>query len=336
MRLAKNLWYPVVESREIRRKPHAARRLGMDMVFWRNAAGDPVAQEDRCPHLGASLSLGAVQDDCLTCPFHGMRFNAQGRCTQVPSMGAAARIPEALHARTFATREAQGFVWLWWGDQPASGDVPFFEEIASGWTWYTTPVEWPVNYTRAIENQLDVAHLAFVHRTTIGAGGRSRVEGPHVRVDGDGIRVWVTNRRDDGAPPRDSAELAALSVGREPSLHLLFPGIWKLNISPGFKNFIVFVPIDDGRMLYYLRSYLPARWGVLGWLFHRITRWTNRLVLGQDRRVVLTQTPACSLDARDDHLVGADRAIIEYRKWLARAIDPAGSTDSLQAADARK
>jgi hypothetical protein len=58
---------------------------------------------------------------------------------------------------------------------------------------------------------------------------------------------------------------------------------------------------------------------VLGWLFHRITRWTNRLVLGQDRRVVVTQTPACSLDAHADHLVGADRAIIEYRKWLARA-----------------
>ncbi len=113
--------------------------------------------------------------------------------------------------------------------------------------------------------------------------------------------------------------LAALSAGREPSLHLLFPGIWKLNISPGFKNFIAFVPIDDGRMLYYLRSYLPARWGLLGWLFHRITRWSNRLVLGQDRRIVVTQTPACSLDARDDHLVGSDRAIIEYRRWLARA-----------------
>ena len=322
MRLAKNLWYPVVESREIRQKPRAARRLGIDLVFWRSATGEVVAQEDRCPHLGAALSLGTLEDDCLTCPFHGMRFNAQGRCTRVPSMGAAARIPDALHARTFTTREAQGFVWLWWGDEPASGDAPFFGEIASGWTWYTTQVEWPVNYTRAIENQLDVAHLAFVHRTTIGAGGRSRVDGPHVQADAAGIRVWVTNRRDNGGPPRDSAELATLSEGREPSLHLLFPGIWKLNISPGFKNFIAFVPIDEGRMLYYLRSYLPARWGVLGWLFHRITRWSNRLVLGQDRRVVVTQTPACSLDARDDHLVGADRAIIEYRRWLARASDP--------------
>jgi phenylpropionate dioxygenase-like ring-hydroxylating dioxygenase large terminal subunit len=317
MRLAKDLWYPVVESLEIRKNPRAARRLGVDLVLWRNAAGEVVAQEDRCPHLGASLSLGSIENDCITCPFHGMRFNAQGRCMLVPSMGASATLPEALRARTFPTREAHGFVWLWWGDEPPATNVAFFGEFASGWTWYTTQVEWPVNYTRAIENQLDVAHLAFVHRTTIGAGGRSRVDGPYVEADDEGIRVWVTNRRDDGAPPRATADLAAASAGREPSLHLMFPGLWKLNISPGFKNFIAFVPIDEGRMLYYLRSYLPNRWGVIGWLFHRLTRWSNRLVLGQDRRVVVTQTPVSSIDARNDHLVGADRAIIEYRKWLA-------------------
>jgi phenylpropionate dioxygenase-like ring-hydroxylating dioxygenase large terminal subunit len=318
MRLAKNLWYPVIECKEAGKKPFGARRLGIDMVFWRNTAGQIVAQVDRCPHLGASLALGSVRDGCITCPFHGMRFNAEGRCTRVPSMGAGASIPDALQARTFPTHEAHGFVWLWWGDAEPGATVPFFDELDSGWTWYTTQVEWPVNYTRAIENQLDVAHLAFVHRTTIGAGDRSRVDGPCVEVDESGIRVWVTNRRDDPSPPRTLAELTAASAGREPSLHLKFPGIWKLNISRGFKNFIAFVPIDEGRMLYYLRSYLPRRWGIRGWLFHRITRWSNRLVLGQDRRVVLTQTPINSLDSRDDHLVGADRAIIEYRRWLAR------------------
>lgn len=322
MRLAKNFWYPVIESRDVGKKPFGARRLGMEMVFWRNTTGSIVAQVDRCPHLGASLSLGSVRDGCIVCPFHGLRFNAEGRCTRVPSMGAGASIPDTLHARTFPVREAHGFVWLWWGDAEPVASIPFFDELGSGWTWYTTLVEWPVSYTRAIENQLDVAHLAFVHRTTIGVGDRSRVDGPHVEVEGSGIRVWVTNRRDDSSPPRTMQELASASAGREPSLHLKFPGIWKLNISPRFKNFIAFVPIDEGRMLYYLRSYLPGSWGMAGWLFHRLTRWSNRVVLGQDRRVVMTQTPGNSLDSRDDHLVGADRAIIEYRRWLTRnAVD---------------
>jgi phenylpropionate dioxygenase-like ring-hydroxylating dioxygenase large terminal subunit len=318
MRLARDLWYAVIESSEVRRKPLGARRLGIDMVFWRNTDGEVVAQEDRCPHLGASLSLGSIQNGCITCPFHGIRFNAVGRCTLVPSMGAAARIPDGLCAHTFRTREAQGFVWIWWGDGEPAAAIPFFEEFNAGWAWYTTLVEWPVNYSRAVENQLDVAHLAFVHRTTIGAGGKSRVEGPHMEADDAGIKVWVTNRRDDAALPRVAEDLAAASVGQEPRLHLIYPGIWKLNINANVKNFIAFVPIDEGRMLYYLRIYLPSRWGVLGWLFDRFTGWGNRLVLRQDRRVVMSQTPQNSLDAREDHLVGADRAIIEYRKWLAK------------------
>jgi len=320
MRLAKNLWYPVLESSAVRGKPVGARRLGIDMVFWRSASGEIVAQQDRCPHLGASLSLGSVEGGCITCPFHGLRFNTEGRCTLVPSMGAEARIPDALRALTFRTREAHGFAWIWWGDGEPAAAIPFFAEFDAGWTWCTTAVEWPVNYSRAVENQLDVAHLAFVHRTTIGAGDRSRVDGPYVESDDAGIKVWVSNRRDDGAQARDAEDLAAASAGRQPSLHLIYPGIWKLNISASFQNLIAFVPIEEGRMLYYLRSYLPSRWGVLGWLFHRITRWSNRLVLRQDRRVVITQTPQNSLDSRDDHLLGADRAIIEYRKWLARNV----------------
>ncbi|RYE70943.1 MAG: hypothetical protein EOO81_07000, partial [Oxalobacteraceae bacterium] len=29
------------------------------------------AHDDRCPHLGAALSSGAVRNDVLVCPFHG-------------------------------------------------------------------------------------------------------------------------------------------------------------------------------------------------------------------------------------------------------------------------
>ena len=32
---------------------------------------------------------------------------------------------------------------------------------------------WNVDYSRVIENQLDVSHLAFVHHNTIGRGGTS-------------------------------------------------------------------------------------------------------------------------------------------------------------------
>jgi phenylpropionate dioxygenase-like ring-hydroxylating dioxygenase large terminal subunit len=59
-----------------------------------------------------------------------------------------------------------------------------------------------VNYTRAIENQLDVSNLPFVHRTTIGRGNRTLVNGPIVELEGDVLNVWVSNEVDMGQIPK--------------------------------------------------------------------------------------------------------------------------------------
>jgi phenylpropionate dioxygenase-like ring-hydroxylating dioxygenase large terminal subunit len=292
----------------------------MLLVFWRSADGAIHAQMDRCPHLGASLSTGRVDQDHIVCPFHGFCYDGNGHCVHIPSVGKSGRIPKGLAVQSFAVREAHGFVWLWLGaPENEAAELPWFTQLDEKWRHYTIAVDWPVHYTRAIENQLDVAHLPFVHRTTIGGGGRTLVEGPYVEASEAGIRVWPTNRKDDG-PVRDMSELATAAAGREPGLDFRYPGIWLLNIGPRFKNFIAFVPINERTTRYYLRVYhqigprLISR--PLGWMMSL----SNRFILNQDRRVVVTQTPASSADAGDDRLVGADRAINEFRKELARKL----------------
>jgi len=321
MRVPENHWYPLLEGRELKRRPLGLERLGRRFVFWRSDDGRVHAQRDRCPHLGAALSAGHIDDDHIVCPFHGFRFDREGRCTHIPSLGRNGRIPRGLAVESFVVREAHGFVWLWWGSRDEiTADVPFFPQLEDGWRYHTVTVNWPVHYTRAIENQLDVAHLPFVHRTTIGAGGRSLVEGPYVEASEKGIRVWVTNRRDDGAPVRSLPELAAAAAGTDPGLDFLFPGVWLLNIGPRLKNFVAFVPINEAETRYYLRTYRRSGPRLLmrpmEWLSSRL----SLLILGQDRRVVVTQTPASSADATDDRLVGADRAINQFRKLHARML----------------
>ncbi len=45
---------------------------------------------------------------------------------------------------------------------------------------------WHVPFLRAVENQLDVMHLPFVHKTTIGRGNRTLVNGSVVKwIDGE-------------------------------------------------------------------------------------------------------------------------------------------------------
>ncbi|MFM8330990.1 MAG: Rieske 2Fe-2S domain-containing protein [Candidatus Methylumidiphilus sp.] len=320
MRVPENHWYPVLESRELGRRPLGCERLGRRLVFWRTGDGRPAALLDRCPHLGAALSCGTVCGDRLACPFHGFEFDGAGRCLHIPALGRGGTIPKGMAAQSFTLREAHGLVWLWWGaaraDYPAP---PFFPQLAEGWRYGTVVVEWPVHYSRAIENQLDVAHLAFVHRTTIGAGGRSFVDGPHVEADLRGIRVWVSNARDDGQSPRGAAELAQAAAGKAPALSFLFPGVWLLDIGPSLQNFIAFVPVNERQTRYYLRAYHRLRNPVAAKLFEALVGLANRYILGQDRRVVLTQTPLDSAEAQDKP-IAADRAIIEFRRLHARLL----------------
>ncbi|MFM8273994.1 MAG: Rieske (2Fe-2S) protein [Gemmata sp.] len=39
-----------------------------------NVGGTLLAVDDFCPHMGASLAGGYVEDGCVTCPWHFWRF----------------------------------------------------------------------------------------------------------------------------------------------------------------------------------------------------------------------------------------------------------------------
>lgn len=330
MKLPENQWYAVLESKEVGKgKPFAAERLGLDLVFWRDADGQLRCQQDRCPHLGAALSKGQLREGRLICPFHGFEFTADGACAHIPAEGRGGRIPAGIRLRCFEVREAHGLLWIWWGEIRAEyPDPPFFAELAEGWRYGTVTADWPAHFSRAIENQLDVAHLPFVHRTTIGAGGRSFVDGPYVESDATGIRVWTHNRRDEGRPHLSQSELAELSAGKEPSLHLLYPGIWKLNIGPALKQFIAFVPVNERHTRYYLRVYHRIRNPMAAKAFELMMGRSNLVILNQDRRVVLTQRPCDSSEAEGERMIAADRAIARYRRWLARGTGPDGEGET--------
>lgn len=155
---------------------------------------------------------------------------------------------------------------------------------------------------------------AFVHRTTIGAYGRSLVEDPYVEADQQGIKVWITNAKDEGQTPRNQSELAVAAKNKEPELQFLFPDIWLLDLSPRLKNFIAFVPINAQTTRYYLRVYRRIHTPVVAKLFEWVMALSNRIIINQDKRVALAQTPPDSSGAHHDRLVGADCAISQFRR----------------------
>src|SRR5690606_1480902 len=86
-------------------------------------------QQDRCPHLGASLSQGHIEANCLVCPFHGFAFDAEGQCQRIPANGPQGKIPPQLTLHTYPSQEKHGLIWIWYGDASPTPEPPFFEEL---------------------------------------------------------------------------------------------------------------------------------------------------------------------------------------------------------------
>lgn len=313
MHVIANRWYAIAASREVSSKaPTALRRFGSDLVAWRRVDGSVAVVVDRCPHRGATLSPGKVVGDCIQCPFHGFSFDGNGACTSVPAHPERP-IPKALATPSFEAREGHGLLWLWTGPDPApETPIPFFDfdGFTHAGSEFCEDVD--VHYTRAVENQLDFPHLPFVHETTIGRFAQTELE-VDTEVEGDLIRARVR--------------------GQDGIIEFLGPNIWRLQVGAMWQ-FLAFAPVDDTHMRYYVRAYqrsitMPGA----AWLFGRIGRVFNRIVLNQDTPVVESQPPhETQLRQPDEVLVPSDQPIIAYRRWREDKRIEFGTARSLVAA----
>ncbi len=315
-----NQWYVVMESNEVGNRPMGVTRLGEQLVFWRDQAGKVCAAVDCCPHRGVALSAGAIENEHLQCPFHGFEFDSTGKCVLIPANGRNGVVPNAMRLRTYPTYEAHGFIWIWWGNQvPADLPAPeFFDNLDDSFAYGSAHDPWNAHYSRVIENQLDVVHLPFIHRNTIGRGNRTLVDGPVVEWKGDKmLYTYVFNRVDDGTKPRKPSELSPKSAT---SVHLefIFPNLWQNYISENVRILAAFVPVDEEHTILYLRFYQNfMRLPLLGQLLARLAMPSNVYIAHEDRRVVVTQQPKASGLMIDEILIQGDLPIIEYRRKRA-------------------
>ena len=74
-------WFSVALSSELKVRKVRGLQLGDErLVAYRDEEGQPQLFSAVCPHDGADLTLGNLQDGFLVCPFHGCRFNRDGQC----------------------------------------------------------------------------------------------------------------------------------------------------------------------------------------------------------------------------------------------------------------
>lgn len=312
--MIKNQWYAVLSSHELKKgQVLCARRFGENLVFFRSESGEIGCVSHLCAHRKASLEKGWMENDHIKCPFHGIEYDINGKCVYVPSEGRAAVLDHSrLNLKHYPVREIGGIVFVWYGDAEPKTEPDYFDIITDpGYTYDHINDMWNVDYSRVIENQLDVSHLAFVHHNTIGRGGKTVCNGPKVVwLDKNTMQTSADNEKDVGQTPKSSAE----SVIKSTNLNFKFPNMWLNHISDKIMVLAYFVPVDDEHSIIALRFYnkitgIRAVDKAIAWMGSR----ANKVVERQDKRIVETQAPRKTGLAIGENLVAADLPIIEYR-----------------------
>lgn len=314
--MIRNKWYAILDAKEVPKKGIiGVRRLGEKLAFWRTEDNQIACIFDKCCHRGASISAGKIVNGHAQCPFHGFEYDIDGKVTLIPANGRKKEVAERYKVNTYAAKEKYGFIWIYWGEEKVNlPEIPFFEDLKTNFHYSQIIDHWPMHYTRCIENQMDVVHIPFVHHNTIGKGGKTVVYGPKVKWEGDQLTWYVKNLIDDGNIEAKGPN----EMGNEDelfSLQIIMPNIWHNIIAEKVRVFAAFAPIDDENTMIYLRFYqafMPI-WGIrhIVGFFGKIS---SRIILNQDKRVVVTQLPKYTQMKMDEKLIPGDRPIAEFRK----------------------
>lgn len=81
---------------------------GQRLVLFRDEEGQLGLIGRHCPHRGADLCYGRLEDNGLRCPFHGWHFDRTGQCVEQPAEPEGSRMHEQIRLPMVPVVERNG------------------------------------------------------------------------------------------------------------------------------------------------------------------------------------------------------------------------------------
>lgn len=308
-----DLWYLVASSGDVTDRPIGLKRLGRNLVFWRDDAGAVHALEDYCPHRGTPLSLGRMLDGRIRCAYHGFEIDETGTIAAVPATPECALVGQRA-VRVYPVREIAGAIFVYFSDKPdAVPPEPILpEELSSPeWSSFLFTTEWACNWQIALDNRVDPIHGSFLHRGTYTLGYGRQDSELNVEPQEHGFSTTRNNQR--------GVNIDWHEVEFHPGnilwvrTDIPYPagfggGFFRINGHP--------TPIDENRtFVWFFRSRKVTGWQRDMWRFLYLNRLEklSRAVVEQDRILL----EAISLEARSrEKLAQSDIAVGRMRRLL--------------------
>lgn len=254
--LMRQFWIPFLPSSDVEtgKQPQRVRLLGEDLVAFRDAEGNVGLVDHACPHRGAPMVFGRVEDSGLRCIYHGWKFSTDGRCQEMPAEPANSPMCSRMTIKAYPVRERNGVLWTYMGSSPEG--LPLLPDLE----WNLVPESQCVvtlrvqecNWLQALEGEVDSAHAAILHGrrdgSTITQWRQGQDLAPTFEVQQHEAGISIAARRKDGT------ESNYVRVNQ-----FLMP-FWTL--VPPQKQYPelsghAWVPIDDHHTLALMFSYTP-------------------------------------------------------------------------------
>jgi 5,5'-dehydrodivanillate O-demethylase oxygenase subunit len=158
----RQFWLAVERADDLppgRTKP--IRIMGESYALFRGQSGKAQIIDAHCPHRGALMHLGAVEDDDIRCIYHGWKFDCSGQCIEQPAETPGYN--RKVRIKTYPTREHMGQIFGYFGDGEPPPFPPFPEPAREGIIDHWPVYRVPCNYLQSFENSMDEVHVAFTH-----------------------------------------------------------------------------------------------------------------------------------------------------------------------------
>ena len=307
-------WYAVCFSAELHDSPVGVTVLDTPVVLYR-IDGKAKAALDRCPHRGARLSDGTLENGALVCPYHALNYNGDGKCVRIP-FAPDAKISNKLALTMVDCREAYNLVWICLVNDPAQNfpDWPVLDD--QSYVYFNLPAkDLRTSAARFTENFNDVTHFSWVHRGTFGSAEPHLFEPYDVEELETGLKHETTMRQIDrdnfGSDASDS-----VNAYYRYQFSLPFASYLHIEFRPG-RNQHIFAAVQPVSatscrlFMQFARDYdldEPIEKGIE----------FETAVTGEDVAIVESLTPLMApLNPKLENHIPGDRWSVIYRKRLA-------------------